>query len=222
MSYAFSPATKTTSENTKLSYYECLEYFVAHLQGYGCFASTDLLTLERYFDYYSVKKNKKLITAGQVCQELKFICSGNAKYYTEDENGKYILSFFTGSNFCANVESFYYQAESNNSAISCTDIYGLRISHPNFQKLLRERPAFDAFFKKLIFNEINYLKKRVRELLSMDARERCRQLESEHPLIFEKFKLIDISNYLGIKPETLVRLRKAQGREINPVLKLVE
>jgi hypothetical protein len=191
-----------------LSYQECLTFFQQYLQSFPCFTPADLINLQRYWEYSTIRKNKKIINSKQVCQEMKFICTGKAKYYTEDLNKKYLLAFLPGCNFCTHMESFYYQTVTENAAVSCTDTYGLKITHANYQRLIRERPAFDVFFKKMIFSEIAFLKKRVQELLSLDAKERCRLLENEIPTVFEDFKLIDISNYLGIKPETLVRLRK--------------
>jgi hypothetical protein len=42
----------------------------------------------------------------------------------------------------------------------------------------------------------------------MDAKGRYELMLSQHPDVFEKFTMQDVSNYLGIKAETLSRLKK--------------
>src|SRR5947209_1950900 len=103
--------------DSKLTYQQCLDHFTQYLQQYPCFSPSDLMNLNRYWDYSITRKNKKMMASKQVCYEMKFICSGHAKYYTEDENGKYLLAFLSGFSFCAHIESFYYQTESSNAAI---------------------------------------------------------------------------------------------------------
>ena len=42
----------------------------------------------------------------------------------------------------------------------------------------------------------------------MDAKGRYELMLSQYPDVFEKFTMQDISNYMGIKAETLSRLKK--------------
>jgi hypothetical protein len=126
----------------------------------------------------------------------------------EDENGKYIMSFLTEANHCAPVKSFFYQTNSDIGAISTEDIYGLEISYDRFAELIADRPGIEKLFDLLVHENVMYLKSRLKTFQSLDANERFHLLMKQHPEVLNRFSMMDISNYLGIKPETLSRLRR--------------
>ena len=52
------------------------------------------------------------------------------------------------------------------------------------------------------------IRDRLTSFQSMDAKGRYELMLSQYPDVFEKFTMQDISNYMGIKAETLSRLKK--------------
>jgi CRP-like cAMP-binding protein len=139
---------------------------------------------------------------------MKFICRGAAKYYMEDENGKYIISFLTEANHCAPIKSFYYHTKSDVGSVCTEDVYGIQISYEKFQQLIKERPAFDTLFNLLLQENMMFLKSRLKAFQSLDANERFNLLMKQSSEVLNRFSMLDIANYLGIKPETLSRLRR--------------
>jgi CRP-like cAMP-binding protein len=126
----------------------------------------------------------------------------------EDTTGKYIMAFLTESNHCAPVKSFYYQTKSDVGAVCSEDVYGLKINFDKFQQLMRDRPVYENLFTLLIHENVMYLKNRLKTFQSLDANQRFILLMKEHSEVLNRFSMLDISNYLGIKPETLSRLRR--------------
>jgi CRP-like cAMP-binding protein len=118
------------------------------------------------------------------------------------------MAFLTEGNHCAPVKSFYYQTKSEIGAVTTEDVYGLQISFDKFQQLLRDRPVYENLFTLLIHENVMYLKNRLKSFQSLDANERFNLLMKENSEILNRFSMLDIANYLGIKPETLSRLRR--------------
>ncbi|HPA35233.1 MAG TPA: hypothetical protein PLA16_02635 [Chitinophagales bacterium] len=56
------------------------------------------------------------------------------------------------------------------------------------------------------------LERRISTFQSLDALGRYELLMKKKPSLFHRFSLQDISNYLGIKPETLSRLRSDKSK----------
>lgn len=192
----------------KPTYHECISYYVDFLKHFSFFNQLDLNELDTYWDYCVLKKNTLFIEPNQKCDNMMFICKGAVKYYMEDEKGRYIMSFLTEANHCAPVKSFYHQTRSEIGAVCTEDVYGLQISYSKFQQLIKDRPAFEALFTLLIHENVMYLKNRLKTFQSLDAHERFILLMHERPEVLNRFSMLDIANYLGIKPETLSRLRR--------------
>lgn len=194
------------SNPAKPSYAECIVFFAHFLRKYPFLTDEDLSGLDRYFEYHELKKNDVLFLPGQVSTEMLFICKGAAKYYNENRNGKHIISFITEANFTAPANSFYHQTPCKNGAVCLEDTIGLSISHIKFKQLLEERPNFERAV--LVHNQeiMAGLERRISTFQSLDALGRYELLMKKKPSLFHRFSLQDISNYLGIKPETLSRL----------------
>lgn len=86
--------------------------------------------------------------------------------------------------------------------------YGLKISYKNYHSLIRARPAFEQLLNLINDKANQNIRDRLTSFQSMDAKGRYELMLSQYPDVFEKFTMQDISNYMGIKAETLSRLKK--------------
>ncbi len=143
---------------------------------------------------------------------MLFICKGSCKYYYEGNNGKHIITFVTEGSFTAPAGNFYNQTPCENGAICLEETIGVVISHQNFMKLLKERPNYERAVIEHNHVIMMELQRRISTFQSLDALGRYNLLLQKKPEFFHRFSLQDISNYLGIKPETLSRLRSDKSK----------
>jgi len=204
---SFTPSVNFANTN-KPSYKECVDYFVKFLSNFSFFNVSDLDDLDDYWEYYSVSKNKSIVLPNQPCESIIFICKGAVRHYTETNEGQYIIDFATDCNFTACLRSFTGNVKTNNGFVASQNTFGLKITRKNYELLIKKRPAFEQlinlFSEKAMVNVLN----RLASFQSTDAKGRYELLLNEHPDVFESFTMNDISNYLGINPETLSRLKK--------------
>ena len=208
----YTPDLKFSNSN-KPTYEECLEYFVLFLRNFSIFKSTDLEGLERYWEYCEMAKNDAIVLPGEVCEQIVFICKGAIKHFTGGMESQYIIEFASDCDFSAGVRSFLGRIKAVDGFVCAKRTYGLKISYKKYHKLIKDRPAFEQLLNLINDKANQNIRNRLISFQSMDAKGRYELMLSQHPDVFEKFTMQDVSNYLGIKAETLSRLKKEIDKE---------
>lgn len=189
---------------------ECFSYFIQYLAYFSFLTPNDLKDVEQYWEYYLLHKNQPLVLPGDVCEYIVFICKGAIKHYVLHNNNPVNIDFATDGHFCSGIRSFLNQSKAGDGFVCTQNTFCLRISYKKFKELIQEHPAFATLFEMLNEESTLRLMNRLASFQTMDAKGRYLLLKNENPDVFHRFTVQDISNYLGIKPETLCRLRKSE------------
>lgn len=144
---------------------------------------------------------------------IKFICKGSAKLFVDDDTGQHISAFYTEGDFINSISDFTQQLITKDVVTTIEPVYGMEITFENYLLLIQERPAFAMFFQLLLQEELEFFKHRVTEFQSLNAVGRYKLLLIGNPEAFNRFKVGDISNYLGIQPETMSRIRLSESQK---------
>jgi hypothetical protein len=208
----FTPSADFSKTN-KPNYKECLEYFIQFLGNFSFFSMMDLQGLENYWEYSVLHKNDAIVLPGEVCNHIVFICKGAVKHFTGGLESPYIIEFATDCNFSSGLRSFKDQIKATDGFVCTKTTYGLKLSYIKYQQLIKDKPAFEKLFNLMSEKAMYTLVSRLASFQSMDAKGRYELMLSQHPDVFERFAMQDISNYLGIKAETLSRLKKGIERQ---------
>jgi len=161
-----------------------------------------------YFKPRSVAKGEFICNAGEVCKEVAFIESGLMRSFY-NLKGKEVTRFvLMKNNFITALSSFISQKPSseNLQAIKDTELYV--ISYDDIQRLYSEYPKWQELGRLVIEKSHLQLERRVFELISMTASDRYRSIAKDQPGIIDNVPLQYIASIIGVKPETLSRIRK--------------
>ncbi|WP_299158270.1 Crp/Fnr family transcriptional regulator [uncultured Tenacibaculum sp.] len=154
-------------------------------------------------------KNEHFLNEGKVANYIAFVVSGGLYSYTLDEKGKKnVLQIALENYWISDLYSFFSQEISklNIEVITKTEL--IIISKDNFDKCCDTIPAFDRFQRLLFQNAYVNTLQRVAELNSKSAPQRYLDLVNKHPEIIQQVPQLLIASYLGIKPQSLSRIRK--------------
>lgn len=165
----------------------------------------------RYFEPIVYSKNTLLEEEGKVPQYLYYIISGYLRLFHYNEAGDQVTSqincppgFFTSYNHFVN------QTKAVENVESITDCELLRITKENLDLVMDESPAMKDFSIAVFQQSIEYHENRSRELATLTAEQRYKKLIEEQPDILQNVPIRYIASFLGIKPESLSRIRKNQ------------
>jgi CRP-like cAMP-binding protein len=145
-----------------------------------------------------------LARAGRISTAIYFIYEGIVRVCTEEVS----LDFAFPGQFSTAYASFITQTPSAVSIEAITPVIGFVFYYDALQALYRQSHAIERTGRLLA--EYQYLRKYQRELsfLQYSAQERYLQLLEEHPQIIQQIPVKYVASFLGIKPESLSRIRK--------------
>lgn len=153
-------------------------------------------------------RHQPFLRAGEVCREIAFINQGCLRYYYLKDGDEFNGQFFFEGAWVGEYQSFLTGQPSVQyfDALENTEL--LVMQHGDLQKLYDELPKFERFGRKIAENVVIGSQRRTASLLFDSPEERYLKLMAERPKVVERIPLHHIASYLGIKPESLSRIRK--------------
>lgn len=170
--------------------------------------ASDLNEIAACFQPKTLGKSKHLIKAGTRCREMAFIESGYVRMYDVVNGDEITLWIGSEGNFITSLSSFVLESPNYWNIQALTEARLQVINREDHFRLLNEVPKWLEFDNLILTQAFAMLEKRMLTQLHTTARERYRALIEEEPELFNHVPLQHIASMLGIKPETLSRLRK--------------
>ncbi|MEQ8413887.1 MAG: Crp/Fnr family transcriptional regulator [Imperialibacter sp.] len=185
------------------------ETFFSYVEQILTMPESDKEQCRQYFTPLWVPKDTILEEAGKVPKYHNFIVSGYMRNFRLDEKGEEVtVDLNDGPRFFTSYFHFANQTVSNESLHCITDCELLRITKEGFDITvatgLTAKDYALLLFQKLMEED----KQRTTDLATLSAEQRYLKLVDEKPNIPKNVSLKYISSYLGIKPESLSRIRR--------------
>jgi len=169
----------------------------------------DIALCKQYFEPVLFPKNRVIETNGKVPQYLYFVVAGFVRLFhysaTVDEVTTHINC---PPGFITSYFNFINQTKSDENVECVTDCELLRISKKNLDLVINESPAFKDFSIYVFQHSIVYNETRAKELGTLTAEQRYKKLIENYPGILQNVPVQYIASFLGMKPESLSRIRR--------------
>ncbi|MBS4065404.1 MAG: Crp/Fnr family transcriptional regulator [Chitinophagaceae bacterium] len=168
------------------------------------------------FDYFTsllkarrLRKKQFLLQEGEVCHYECFVNSGCLRHYYLSANGQeHIMQFAVADWWIGEQSSFLTNEPSKYFIDVLEDAEVLLISKTDLETLYARVPKFERFFRIAFQNSYVALQRRILAGLNQTAEERYLDFINRYPDIEQKVPQHQLAAYLGIKPESLSRIRK--------------
>lgn len=156
-----------------------------------------------------ISKKEYLISPGQMVYSEYYVINGCLKSYFLDENGdKHILQFAVEDWWISDFEAFFRGSPAQLYVEAIEDSTLLVIEKDALDLLYQRIPKFERFFRLKITSAFVALRSRILSSLQKSSKQRYLEFCKEYPNIEQRIPNYHIANYLGIKPESLSRIRK--------------
>lgn len=168
----------------------------------------DVECINLLFKEKSIKKGDFFLAEGQVCRQVGFILKGLMRYYINHNGEEKTYAFAQENNFVCNNESFITQTPSTKVIQALEDCDILKISFTDLQifyKSISEGERFGRLIIEQVFIQI------LQDLSSFytDTPEyRYEHFIKKHPDLQQRVSQYHIASYVGVKPQSLSRIRK--------------
>jgi CRP-like cAMP-binding protein len=185
-----------------------MDMLLKAIRHYIPLSSDDEAIIRSLFRVEKWQKGQHLLQAGNICKNIFFIEQGLVRYYTVIDGEEKTSYFNKEGEFVCDYASFLPQAPSiiNIQALETCTVYF--ISHSNMQ-LFYERVKYGERFGRLGLEDVYVnLIHQVNSLYNDPPELRYKTFLTKFPDTGQRIPQYYIASYVGIKPQSLSRIRK--------------
>lgn len=185
-----------------------MQSVITDLSRYMEFNEAESLAFKSILRLKKVKKNEHILVEGDICNYGIFIEKGCFRYYYMVEGVESTGNFFFENDWYTDFESFLYGKTSLQNIEALEDCVLYLAYKDDFEKLVSKYPVFDVFLRIMMERNIKGLTGKNMTMTLLSPEDRYLRFIKHCPKVVERVSLKHIATYLGIKPESLSRIRR--------------
>jgi CRP/FNR family transcriptional regulator, anaerobic regulatory protein len=169
----------------------------------------DKLLCSQYFEPISYPNNTIIERAGKIPLYQYFIVTGIMRNFHTDDLGYEITTDINNdARFFTSYNHFVNRTTSNENIECITDCNLLRIKRDDVDILYSKSIILHKYTILLLQKIFEEERERIKDLTTLTAKQRYLKFISNNPNVIKSVPLQYIASYLGIKPETISRIRR--------------
>ena len=173
----------------------------------------DIALVQQYFEPVLFPKNRIIEEEGKVPNYLYYIVSGYMRLFYYNENGDEVTTHINcPPGFFTSYAHFNLHTQSDENVECITNCELLRITRNNLNALTEESETIKNFSISVFQQSITYNENRSKELAALSAEQRYLKLIENYPGILHNVPITHIASFLGMKAESLSRIRRKMLR----------
>lgn len=160
--------------------------------------------------------DKKILLAEEdrFCKYVYFIEQGACySYYIDKKGERHAIQFGLEGYWISDLYSFFSNRKGIYNIETLEPSRLLLINKENYIKACDTFPEIDRFFRLLIQNAFVALQYRLAKTNSEDAESRYLEFSQQFPQFLQRIPQYLIASYLGIRPQSLSRIRQEATRK---------
>jgi len=168
----------------------------------------DIRTISESFSSITIPKNTMLEVENKSTKYLYFIIDGYVRVFYSKEGEERTTQINCPSGFITSFQSFITNSKAYDNVQTISECNLLRITKDSLDKLNENIKNWGIYGEKIYEKALIYNEDRNRDMILLTAEERYLKLIKTQPDIIQNVPLQYIASYIGIKPESLSRIRK--------------
>ncbi len=163
---------------------------------------------EKILELKQVKKKEFLLQEGQLCDKISFINNGCMRLFYNVDGVENTFQFFFANSWYTDYASFLSGQASVENLQALESCEVVQVKKHLLYELYDRHPVFDRVGRVMAENAFQSVSRLNRMLTNEEPQQRYLSLLKQRPDVVEKIPQHYIASYLGIKPESLSRIRK--------------
>lgn len=184
------------------------QVFKKYITEWSDFSDSELALIESVVRFKKLRKHQYLLQEGDICHYHYFVTKGLLRTYSTDEKGNdYTLRFASENGWISDCESLYMGTPShfNIDAIENSEVI---LFESGAKELLMEKvPSFGKMINNIRNKNIINFQNRIHEAITSNSEQKYHNFVVNYPEFALRVPQHMVASYLGIKPETLSRIR---------------
>ena len=154
------------------------------------------------------KKGDILLKEGQISTEAYFVLEGCVRQYFIVDGEEKTSNFFTEEQWVISLNSFSNNLPSNHYMACATDCYLVVGNREKEEDLYHRFPKLETVSRKVMEKVFTEQQELMATYTTDTPEQRYVKLLNSRPELFQKIPQYQIASYIGVKPESLSRIRK--------------
>lgn len=163
--------------------------------------------IDACFEQKTLAKGEHFLREGQTCKTVAFIVQGAFLYYELVDGEEKVCDFAFEKDWMTEYHSFSLQVPSTvyirSEEPSCISM----LIPEKLETNVEAQQLFDRFKMPLLETYFNKSLQRSSSLTNLDAKQRYINLLQHYPEVIRRMPQYHVASYLGIKPQSLSRIR---------------
>ncbi|MCC9168980.1 Crp/Fnr family transcriptional regulator [Pontibacter harenae] len=164
--------------------------------------------IKAYLTPKKLRKRQYLLQEGEVCKAIAFVERGALREYSVDNGSEHILQFAIEGWTISDLFSFLTGEQATYNIDALEDAELVLITKGAHEELLKKQPKYETYMRLLITGAYIALQRRLTSNISLPVEERYTSFTEMYPDIAQRVPQHMIASFMGVKPETLSRIRK--------------
>lgn len=149
-----------------------------------------------------------ILQEGDVSKAFYFMLSGCVRLFYSAEGEDRTAFFYTKEDFVTAFESYKYETPTNQNFECLEDTEVVCITRVVAKDILTKFPKFEFLARGMIEEELILYHDMVSSFVMLSPEQRYQKLLEKNTDLFQRIPQRQIATYLGIKPESLSRIKK--------------
>lgn len=185
-----------------------LNYLIEFICKYVDFTENDLKSIDGKIEFLNLKRNQIFINQGDVADKIAFTNIGYLRVYYLFDWEEITRDITPLHSFATALPSFISQKPSYEIISAVTDCELITISKKNLEFLYTNYPKWERLGRRIMEEMFVESQRRIYSFITETAETRYKKLLRQYPEMIHDVPLKYIADFLGIKLQSLSRLRK--------------
>ncbi len=197
-----------STNNLKNTTSNILNQLISKIQLVDKFSDQDIEMITGVLQEQTITKNDHFLKIGEISRQVAFLGTGLAMHYKLYDGMEIPVDFTTEGEWLAYLESFSNGTPADTGIKLLEDACVLTLSATNMQVLFQAQPKFALL--KSFYTERSFMSnvQHSADLAMLSGKQRYYKFMNDKPHLINRIPQYYIAAYLGIKPQSLSRIRK--------------
>lgn len=164
--------------------------------------------IKKLFTESSLRKGDFFVEEGKISRHVGFLAKGLVRYYINHEGDHKTYEFAQENNFIGNYESFLSKTPSTKIIQALEDCEIFYITYENLQLFYKSVQQGERFGRIVIESVFLQTLQALSSIYTDTPEVRYEQFIKRHPDLQQRISQYHIASYVGVKPQSLSRIRK--------------
>ena len=181
----------------------------SHFAETDFFNDADFEKLTSFLTIKTLNKKEYFNRQGDLCKHLAFVNSGCLRAFHTDDKGDEFTMYFAFLNWWIGDKTSFYSGTPSRFSVQALEnseiFYADKI---NWENALNKIPTFEKWYRVKTRKSYEAAQQKIIDTQTESAEQKYLKLLENAPDIVQRIPQHYIASYLGIKPQSLSRIRK--------------